>query len=131
MRHAHHAQLCDNPVCLLVGFDSQLVLISVDSCCAGRHAVYNVPSGYAEAADATGVTGYKVFDLPSLQSHLSYFWQRELLLDLCCYCNNTACSLQEWLQMHISVHAGLHIPGTNNFWADMSSLKGSQGSYMH
>ena len=27
-------------------------------------------------------TRYKVFDLPSMQSHLPYFWQREALLDL-------------------------------------------------
>ncbi|KAL0027064.1 hypothetical protein WJX79_002965 [Trebouxia sp. C0005] len=38
------------------------ILSALDVCTGvlnGRHAVYNVPSGYAEAADATGVTGYK------------------------------------------------------------------------
>ncbi len=67
--------------------------------------MYHVPSGYAEAAHAAGISGYKVFDLPSMQSHLSYSWQRESLLDLCCYCNSTACSLQQRLHMHIIVHA--------------------------
>ena len=64
MNCVHHKELWDNPVCLLIGLDSQLVLISVDLCCAGRHAVYHVPSGYAEAARATGISRFKVFDLP-------------------------------------------------------------------
>ncbi len=75
MSGVHRVQLYDNPVCLLIELDGDLVLISVVSSCVGRHAVYHVPSGNAEAAHATGISGYKVCDLPSMQSHLSYFWK--------------------------------------------------------
>lgn len=129
----HHKQLCNNSVCLLVGLDSQSMLISVDSCCAGRHAVYHVPSGHAEDAHATEVSGYKVVDLPSMQSRLSYIWQTESLLNLCCYCNSTACSLQQQLHMHISVHLACTFLEHMLFRLTCGSLNGPQlqGSYMH